>query len=156
MIYRHNDREYAVTLKPQPDGTIHANVGDRAYVLTAEAIAGGWRLTLDGESVRIYTAARGSERYVSLNGESLVLTAAEGRQRRAAAGGGDLTAPMPGQVREVLAQSGEAVTRGQTLLLLEAMKMEIRVSAPADGRIRRVLVKAGDLVDRGQRLVEME
>ncbi len=156
MIYRHNGVEYAVTLTPQPDGTIRATVGDRAYSLTAAAIDGGWRLTLDGESVRVYTAARGSERFVSLNGESFVLTAAEGRQRRGAAGGGDLTAPMPGQVREVLAAAGDSVARGQTLLLLEAMKMEIRVSAPAAGRIKRLLVKAGDLVDRGQRLVEME
>ena len=63
---------------------------------------------------------------------------------------------MPGQVREVFVRAGDAVKSGQTLLLLEAMKMEIRVSAPADGRVKRLLVQAGDVVDRGQRLVEME
>ena len=63
---------------------------------------------------------------------------------------------MPGQVRELLVTAGETVTRGQTLLLLEAMKMEIRITAPSDGRVKRLLVAAGDVVDRGQRLVEME
>jgi biotin carboxyl carrier protein len=58
-------------------------------------------------------------------------------------------------VREVLVQAGETVTRGQTLLLLEAMKMEIRVTAPADGQVRQVLVEAGAVLDRGQRLVEL-
>ncbi|MBL8165981.1 MAG: acetyl-CoA carboxylase biotin carboxyl carrier protein subunit, partial [Anaerolineae bacterium] len=48
------------------------------------------------------------------------------------------------------------VTRGQALVVLEAMKMEIRASAPGDGRVKRLLVKAGDVVERGQPLLEIE
>ncbi|MBK8035170.1 MAG: acetyl-CoA carboxylase biotin carboxyl carrier protein subunit [Chloroflexi bacterium] len=62
---------------------------------------------------------------------------------------------MPGQVRELLAAEGDAVERGQPILLLEAMKMEIRVTAPIAGTVKRLLVKAGDVVERGQRLAEI-
>jgi biotin carboxyl carrier protein len=63
---------------------------------------------------------------------------------------------MPGQVVDVLVAEGETVTRGQTLVILEAMKMEIRAAAPADGRVKRLLVGKGDVVERGQHLVEFE
>ncbi len=158
MIYEHGGAAHSVSLEPLPGGGYRATVGDRVYAVTAEAIDGGWLLSLDGRRIRVYVAARGSERFVSVEGASYALTTVQGQERRraASAASGDLTAQMPGQVREVFVAAGDAVTSGQTLLLLEAMKMEIRVSAPADGRIRRLLVTAGDVVDRGQRLVEME
>jgi biotin carboxyl carrier protein len=90
-----------------------------------------------------------------VNGTTYRFSVAESRRRAGGGSSGDLTAQMPGQVREVLAQVGDAVKRGQTLLVLEAMKMEIRVSAPADGLVSKVLVAVGDVVDRGQRLVEL-
>jgi biotin carboxyl carrier protein len=62
---------------------------------------------------------------------------------------------MPALVRSVQVQAGEAVEKGAVLLLLEAMKMEIRVRAPAAGRVRVVHVEAGQAVDKDQVLVEM-
>ncbi|MBC7812830.1 MAG: acetyl-CoA carboxylase biotin carboxyl carrier protein subunit, partial [Burkholderiales bacterium] len=81
--------------------------------------------------------------------------AARSRPRGRSSAGGDLTAQMPGLVREVLVSEGDTVERGQTLLILEAMKMEIRVSAPTDGVVKRLLVAVGDVVERGQRLAEL-
>ena len=69
---------------------------------------------------------------------------------------GDLTASMPGQVIDVLVAEGDPVEKGQTLILLEAMKMEMRMKAPYNGTVRRVLCKIGDAVERGQLLVEVE
>jgi biotin carboxyl carrier protein len=63
---------------------------------------------------------------------------------------------MPGQVVNVLVSEGDSVERGQTLLVLEAMKMEIRVAAPAAGRVKRLLTEKGQIVERGQRLAEIE
>lgn len=63
---------------------------------------------------------------------------------------------MPAQVRTVFVQAGEQVEKGDDLLLLEAMKMEIRLRAPYTGRIRRVLAAEGDTVERDQILVEIE
>jgi biotin carboxyl carrier protein len=63
---------------------------------------------------------------------------------------------MPGQVRSVEVAPGQAVKKGQTLVVVEAMKMEMRVQAPRDGTVKRLLARQGDTVERGQLLVEME
>ena len=158
--YQHGGETFTVRLERLPDGGYQAAVGEHEYRVEASALPnGGWLLNLDGERVIAYVAADGAERHIWVNGQTYTLTPPEmraTRRRGAAAGGGDLTAQMPGQVIEVLVRDGDAVTRGQALVTLEAMKMELRVTAPGDGRVRRVLVKAGDVVERGQRLVEME
>jgi acyl-CoA carboxylase subunit alpha len=69
---------------------------------------------------------------------------------------GSLLAPMPGLVLRVLAEPGTAVTAGQPILVLEAMKMEQTVSAPADGVLAELHAKAGDQVSTGQVLGVLE
>ncbi|UOZ03903.1 biotin carboxylase N-terminal domain-containing protein [Amycolatopsis sp. WQ 127309] len=68
----------------------------------------------------------------------------------AAAAAGSLLATMPGAVVRVLAGEGDAVTAGQPLVVLEAMKMEHTVAAPADGVLSDLRVGQGDQVDTGQ------
>jgi biotin carboxyl carrier protein len=63
---------------------------------------------------------------------------------------------MPGQVRALNVSEGDAVTKGQTLLVLEAMKMEIRVQAPRDGSVKKLFVKQGQTVEREQVLIEID
>jgi acetyl/propionyl-CoA carboxylase alpha subunit len=67
-----------------------------------------------------------------------------------------LTAPMPGTVIKVLAAPGDKVEHRQTLLVLEAMKMETPVVSPYDGTVRAVHVAEGDQVAGGALLVELE
>jgi acetyl/propionyl-CoA carboxylase alpha subunit len=64
-----------------------------------------------------------------------------------------IAAPMPGKVTRVLVKEGERVTRGQALVVLEAMKMEHTLSAPADLEIESVAVAAGDQVGEGTIIV---
>jgi biotin carboxyl carrier protein len=63
---------------------------------------------------------------------------------------------MPALVRAVQVAEGAAVQPGQTLLLLEAMKMEIRVASPREGIVARLLVRPGQTVAHGQVLAELE
>jgi propionyl-CoA carboxylase alpha chain len=74
----------------------------------------------------------------------------------AVAHAGSLLAPMPGGVVRVLAAPGEAVTAGQPLVVLEAMKMEHTVAAPVDGLVAELAVAPGDQVDTGQVLAVVE
>jgi acetyl/propionyl-CoA carboxylase alpha subunit len=74
----------------------------------------------------------------------------------AATAAGSLLAPMPGGVIRVLAEVGAAVTQGQSLVVLEAMKMEHTVVAPVDGVLAELNVGAGDQVDTGQVLAVVE
>jgi biotin carboxyl carrier protein len=76
--------------------------------------------------------------------------------RPAAAASGALTAPMPGVVLSVEATPGMTVSRSQTLLVLEAMKMKNALCAETDGVVARVAVAAGDQVRHGDVLVEFE
>jgi len=88
----------------------------------------------------------------------LTISQAETKRKRRGRGAGhhaSLEAQMPGVVRRVLAGAGDRVERGQVLLILEAMKMEIRVAAPHAGAVEKVLVKEGDTVGRGQALVDL-
>jgi 3-methylcrotonyl-CoA carboxylase alpha subunit len=70
--------------------------------------------------------------------------------------GGRLVAPLPGQVTQVMAEPGMAVSRGQVMVVLEAMKTVFRLSAPADGTIATVSCRVGDSVIEGQLLVAFE
>ncbi len=68
-------------------------------------------------------------------------------------GGGQIKAPMAGAVLEVLVRKGDTVAQGQTLVVLEAMKMELQLKADTGGSIENVNVKAGDQVKNRQLLV---
>ena len=97
--------------------------------------ASGWRLNAIGTQQRI----------------EHVEPARRADSESGAAGG--LTAPMPGRVTLVSVSEGDSVQRGDTLLILEAMKMEHSIIAPADGVVERLHYGQGDLVDEGAELL---
>ncbi len=157
--FRLGDTAYPVDLTPAPDGGWIAEIDGVRYVVRADALAeGGMTLHIDGTKHRAYAASEGDQRYVWVDGEAVALESVRGRIRSRSTGeaGGRLTAQMPGAVRAVMVAAGDTVTRGQTLAILEAMKMELRVLAPGDGRVRAVHVAVGQLVERGAILVEVD
>ncbi|MCU0497300.1 MAG: biotin/lipoyl-binding protein [Anaerolineae bacterium] len=163
FTYQHQDHTYTVQLEPLADGSYQALIGDRNYRFHATDLAGqGWVITLDhGERVVAYTAQAAQARFVQVTGETAqALTVPDQRRARRrgteAGGATQLFAQMPGQVVDVLVQPGDTVQSGQTLLVLEAMKMEIRLSAQTQGIIKQILVKKGDVVEREQLLIEID
>ncbi len=150
---------HTVNLESQPDGSFVATVDGRVSHFQVKPLAdGGWQITVGDQRHIVYTAIQGDQHYVYYDGETCTLTVSESQQtrRRTHTGSSDLTAQMPGQVVQVLVDEGQTVERGQTLVILEAMKMEIRVTAHTDGRVKRLLVKSGEVVERGQVLIEVE
>jgi geranyl-CoA carboxylase alpha subunit len=71
-------------------------------------------------------------------------------------GGGNVTAPMHGVLLEVLVAAGDTVTEGQTLAVLEAMKMHYQIVAEADGTVVEVMAEAGKQVAADDLLIEIE
>jgi 3-methylcrotonyl-CoA carboxylase alpha subunit len=65
-------------------------------------------------------------------------------------------APMPATVARIQAQVGQRVTRGDTLLILEAMKMELPVRATSDGTVTAISCAEGELVQPGVPLIEID
>lgn len=70
-------------------------------------------------------------------------------------GDGVVRSPMPGKIISVSVAAGATVTKGQTILVLESMKMENTIASPVDGTVSAVLVAAGDAVQHGQTLAEI-
>ena len=73
----------------------------------------------------------------------------------APAGATTVEAPMPGKILNIKVSEGQAVKFGETVVVMEAMKMETEIVAPADGTVSKILVKAGDSVDTGAALVAL-
>jgi biotin carboxyl carrier protein len=97
----------------------------------------------------------------SISGEFRVIEArfereAAGRRRRRESSKGSHSSPMPGTVVKVLVEPGEIVESGRDLLVVEAMKMEIKVSAQMRGTVRAIHAAEGDPCDAGQILAEID
>jgi biotin carboxyl carrier protein len=124
-----------------------------------EDLGGGrFRLSDGTRSWRVVADRIGSEIVLTIEGAGTMrIDRTPGARRRGREHvEGMLTAPMPGKIVKVAVKAGESVARGQDLVVLEAMKMEIKVTAPSDGRVRSVNVASGDPCDAGQVLVELE
>lgn len=146
------------------------HAGDHFYVLVGETEysvsvrqpePGILDLGVNGQQKRAYLAREGARWYVAVAGETWVVEKMQSRRPGHSTSGpapdtGSIEATMPGLVREVLAVEGTEVARGDTLVVLEAMKMELRLTAPFAGRVRRVYCAIGQVVERGEVLVEIE
>jgi len=111
---------------------------------------------VDGERVALRSARQGDRVFVWQGGADYVIHR-DGASRRLSTGEhvAGLVAPMPGRVRRTLVRRGEEVTRGQVVLVLEAMKMEHAIRAPQDGVVTRLEHGEGDLVEAGVVLAEI-
>lgn len=166
FTYRHNNSTYTVQVARRPDGTFQVMLNGRAYSVNAiQPSKGAWRLQIEDETqtrttINAHVAADERERFVKVGSHPAISLKPEdtrSRTRRAAVVTGEahLTAQMPGQVVEVYVKPGDTVQSGQTLALLEAMKMEIRVVARIEGVVSDVFVQKGDVVERDQRLINL-
>jgi acetyl-CoA/propionyl-CoA carboxylase, biotin carboxylase, biotin carboxyl carrier protein len=133
--------------------------GTTYYFTVLESSPGELTLLFEGHPVRLHWAAAGDKKWIALDGCTyLVEHPSRLPQRRPGEKSAEyfLRAPMPAQVRAIFATEGDLVEKGQPLVLLEAMKMEMRLTAPAAGRLARVLVSPGDTVLREQVLLELD
>jgi len=76
--------------------------------------------------------------------------------KKQSAGGHQIQAPLPGNIFKILAKEGDSVKKGDTLLIMEAMKMENNVMADKDGTVKEIKVKEGDAVLQSDVLIVLE
>jgi 3-methylcrotonyl-CoA carboxylase alpha subunit len=114
--------------------------GNRVRAFVARDEHATW-VFIEGRTFRFEKVRTGSKRFDQVRGGSRGVT--------------DLSAPMPATVLRVLTAPGKTVRRGETLILLEAMKMELPLRAPQDGTVKEVLCEEGQLVQPGTILVEI-
>jgi biotin carboxyl carrier protein len=150
---------YSVDLTPAGKN-YRAMLNDKSFAVEILRVEDGHlNLLIDGQPVNATVSTDGAKRWVTVNGQTWVLTKSSGGRKSSGHGGhttGELIAPMPGLVRAVQVAEGDSVTKGQTLVIVEAMKMEIKITAPRDGKVKFLKVKTGQIVEREQTLVEIE
>ena len=160
MRYRFQSGEqvYDVSIERAGEG-YRATVNGKGFdVHVLEIQPGVLSLRFDGRPVTLQWAADGPRKWVSLDGCAYRLDRPSPARRGPHsdhASGEAVTAPMPAQVLSVQAAAGKQVEKGEPLLLLEAMKMEIQIKAPAAGRVRQILVTEGQTVEKDQVLAEI-
>ncbi len=153
--------------------SLHIQCKDETRVVTIEATGtGGFTVTVDDTTISVLNEAT-----VKLNGRkpacnavmhgggvslfgprTLHFNAVDLLDRAASEDGvaGGIIAPMPGAIKEVMVVEGQAVAQGDTLLILEAMKMEHRLTAPFDGAVVALNAVAGGQVADGTVLAQIE
>jgi 3-methylcrotonyl-CoA carboxylase alpha subunit len=148
-------KAYQVNLAYHPHGWV-LDLNGKAHPLALMAAQDGrYAIRLDGSAVQGTVFREGEVLHVFANGLHHALTwndpMAHAGDTEAA--GGRLTAPMPGKVVAVLAQAGQTVTKGEPLVIMEAMKMEHTIAAPGDGLVEEILYQVGDQVADGAPLL---
>jgi 3-methylcrotonyl-CoA carboxylase alpha subunit len=137
-------------------GNWRLTIGDRSVIATAERRPDGrLAVVLDGRRFSVFASRLGESVVIRHDGETYRFHLPDTMSADADDddAGGRLVAPIPGQVTQVLTKPGTAVTRGQVLIVLEAMKTVFRLAAPADGVVAVVNCRPGDSVVEGQLLV---
>ena len=152
------DRTATVQVRGTPDAAeVRIDEGDAVAAwatLDGVDLEVGWR---GGGSRYVFAEVDGTA-WIGRDGDAWMLREQEAlaAARRSVTSGGPVLAPMPGTVTAVHVSEGEAVTAGQTLLVLEAMKMEHRITAPTDGTVRDLSVGAGDRVEIDRELLVVD
>ncbi len=145
------------TVELHADGRVLVESVERPLRVTP--IAAGKYEVVDGERrVRVFVAGPPEAREVFVDGRvyRFELTSESERRRKGGAGHADsLMAPMPATVVKVLVEAGQQVRRGDILIKLEAMKMELPIRAPHDGSVKAIRCREGELVQPGVTLLEM-
>ncbi|WP_431150817.1 acetyl/propionyl/methylcrotonyl-CoA carboxylase subunit alpha [Acidovorax facilis] len=142
-------------------GSLHLAVGEGdaavAGPLVFSAVGQGIELQFAGQRTRAAVYAQGEVDHVFTPLGATQITAIDllAHAGEAAAEGGRLTAPMPGKVVSFAVEAGDAVTKGQPLAVMEAMKMEHTIAAPADGVVQELLYAPGDQVTEGAELLKL-
>ncbi|MEW5939988.1 MAG: biotin/lipoyl-containing protein [Chloroflexota bacterium] len=145
----------------------HISIDGRVLSVNFESVSGQpvYSLIIDGKSFESYVYETEDGMQVLLRGRLYTLTVEDEREKRlrAAAGAGaadtgefHLKAPMPGLVVAVSVNDGDQVEKGQTLVILESMKMQNELKSPKAGKVSRIRVKPGEKVEQRQTLLSVQ
>ena len=139
-----NGNDYNVTINDVEDSVAKVEVNGTPFTVEFEA-------PISKKAIKVKPAATSAPAVSPVAGRPSVATSTPPVTTSAApaAGGTEVTSPLPGVILDVLVKEGDSVKQGQTVMMLEAMKMENAIEAPADGVVKAIKAKKGDSVLEG-------
>ena len=158
LLLQYDGRDLVAEVTPSGDGFLVAIDG---RVIRVDGSFGPFmRVRVDGRPVEASVRRVGTDLVVERNGTSRAFRVRDprapalGRRREATdSTRGELHAPMPGLVVDILVRAGDAVEAGQPVVVVEAMKMQNALTAPLKGKVASVVVQPGTAVESGQLLL---
>lgn len=124
---------------------IHQNLNYRIEVLQHDFFNRQYEIRLNGKRFSLQIRDE-----LDIKIEEMGLSKTQGSKA------GHVRSPMPGQITAVFVEAGQSVKTGETLLILEAMKMENAITATGEGIVKSIEIKKGDTVNKNQLLIEIE
>lgn len=138
--------------------TVSFTLEGKAYVFNLISQNGTELLLDDGSRFKaaISSANSDGESIAMAKGREAIISTGAKKSKRSAGHAGGLTSPMPGKIFKVIKEAGSEVKKGETILILEAMKMEHSIRSDKDGKVKKINFKVGELVQGGVTLAEVE
>ena len=149
------EEDLLVSYKANRDGSFDINDGTIAKVI--EWTASG--IDIEVNNSRFFSKVTRDNEHIVVHGpwgDALFTILPRFTLPGSEALAGGLVAPMPGKVVDLKVKTGSKVKKGDTLVILEAMKMEHQVKAPEDGKITKVLIKKDDQLENGALLMVLD
>lgn len=132
--------------EPLHNNTWMLRLGKKSYIVT----------NIQSEQDKVTFAIDGTFYTLPVMDEQQLLLAKLGFKSASAGNKGQLNAPMPGKVLEILVHVGDTVSTGHPVAILEAMKMENELKSPVDGVVTEIAVETGASVEKNTLLVKIE
>jgi biotin carboxyl carrier protein len=145
------------------DGTLLAKIGEKIYATCFQNISEN-RIHMEVEGIgrNVYIADNGDGKLININGTTYLVQDADAlaqnstRKRSSKELPQEITPPMPSVVERIMVAEGDLVEKGQSVIVVSAMKMEATLQAPFKGKVLKINVAEGDKVMPGQILVDIE
>jgi biotin carboxyl carrier protein len=145
------------------DGTLLARIGEKSFTTRCQIISEN-RIHMEVEGIgrNIYLADNGDGKLINVNGTTYLVQDADAlarngtRKRSSKELPREITPPMPSVVECIMVAEGDLVEKGQSVIVVSAMKMEATLQAPFKGKVLKINVAQGDKVMPGQILVDIE
>jgi len=158
---RCNETQIALAVETTGEGQMKAAIGDKQYEAAYQRISDNClHLTVNGRQVKAFMDDTPVGKAITVNGRTWLFedeTSRSTRARRGPQGSPqNVSPPMPAVVTKILVSTGEAVEKGQGLLVVSAMKMDTTLTAPFDGVVIKINCAEGDKVTPKQILVDIE
>jgi acetyl/propionyl-CoA carboxylase alpha subunit len=158
-----NEETLPVEVENSGEERISAVIGERQFDVRYTAVSDHQiHLNINGQAVNAYVSDQGDGKIIAIKGKTYFVCDADlleqTKTRKKGPGSNltEVTPPMPAVVIAVSVTEGDAVEKGQAVVIVSAMKMETTLFAPFDGTVKKVNVAEGDKVMPGDILVDIE